>query len=124
MRAPSAGSRLLLSHLGKAAQHLAGISSSHVSRQSTYLTAGSHFSVSTLSAARQFARRCRQANPDALELDVEKLRIFSLSVLKQAQTSQGRGFAAQAVKQPGAACSSKTRSSPVLRLRPSDRCIL
>lgn len=111
MQAPSAGSRLLFSHLGKVAQQLAGISLPHVSRQSTHLTAGSHFSVSTLSAARQLARRCHQADPVVLKLDVEKLRISSLSVLKQAQTGQGRGFAAQALNKSGAACTKKMEPS-------------
>lgn len=119
MQITSAGSRLLSSHLGKVAQHLVGIASPHVSRQSSQLTAGSSFSVSTLSAACQLARRCCQSEPAALKFDVEQLRRFSQSVLEQPRTSPGRGFAAQALSKSGAAW-----SSPVLPLRPTDRCIL
>ena len=104
MQVPSGGSRWLLIHLRKAAQHLAGIASPHVSRQSTY-TAGSSLSVSSLSVACQLARRCCQAQPVAYKHDVEQLHNFARSVLKQAQSSQGRGFSAQAVSKSGAACS-------------------
>lgn len=104
MQIPSGSSRLLLNHLGKAGQHLAGIASPHVSRQSAH-TGGSSLSVSTLSVACQLARRCCQAEPIAYKHDVDQLRIFARSVLKQAQSSQGRGFSAQAVSNSGAACS-------------------
>lgn len=107
MQVAFAGSRLLSGHLGKVVQHLAGIVSPHVSRQSTQLKAGSSFSVSTLSAACQLARRCHQSKPVAHKFDAEQLRRFSQSVLKQAQTCPGRGFAAQALSKSGAACSKK-----------------
>lgn len=103
MQIKSCGSRLLSGHLSKAAQHIAGIVSPHVFRQSNHLTSGSSFSVSTLSAACQLARCCRQAELCPVKFDVQQLRLVARSGQKQAQSSQGRGFAAQTSTNSGAA---------------------
>lgn len=102
MQIPSCRSRLLSGNLLKAAQQLAGIVSPHVSRQSIHSTSSSSLSVSRLSAACQLARRCCQAEPVLVNLDVQQLRRVACSSYRQAQSSQGRGFAAQAFSKSGA----------------------
>lgn len=101
MQIPSCRSRLLSGNLLKAAQQLAGIVSPHVSRQSIHSTSSSSLSVSRLSAACQLARRCCQAEPVLVNLDVQQLRRVACSSYRQAQSSQGRGFAAQAFSKSG-----------------------
>lgn len=102
MQIPACGSRLISGHLLKAAEQFAGVVLPHVLRQSKLSTSSSSFSGSTLNAACKLARRCCQAEPVLAKLDVQQLRRAACSSHKQAQSSQGRGFAAQAFSKSGA----------------------
>lgn len=104
MQVISVGSRLLSLNIGKAAQHTAQLASSNVSRQGCLLTSNFSVSASTLSAASQLVKRCYQANAAAPALDIQQLRASSQAVVRSTQSGQVRGFAAQALRNPGNVC--------------------